>query len=280
MSAAKDMRLTLSRDTRLCMSLSGRPSNFGTRLHNHLYQALGLDYAYKAFSTTDLPAAIGGVRALGVRGCAVSMPFKEACIPLLDELTPSAARLQSVNTIVNTDGRLVAYNTDYIAVAALLKSHGVAAGTPFVLRGSGGMGRAVAAALVDHGLGPGTLVARNADSGRAVADLHGLQWLPELPEKAPGAVLVNVTPLGMAGAPESEAQAFPDALIAVATWVFDVVALPSETPLVCAARRLGRPVITGEEVMVLQAVEQFALYTGVRPDAARVAEAAAFARAG
>lgn len=280
MSAAQDMRLTLSRDTKLCMSLSGRPSNFGTRLHNHLYQALGLDYVYKAFTTTDLPAAIGGVRALGVRGCAVSMPFKEACIPLLDQLTPSAARLQSVNTIVNTDGRLVAYNTDYIAVAALLKSHGVPPGTPFVLRGSGGMGRAVAAALVDHGLGPGTLVARNAASGRAVADLHGLRWQPELPEKAPGAVLVNVTPLGMAGAPESETQAFPDALIAAAAWVFDVVALPSETPLVRAARRLGRPVITGEEVMVLQAVEQFALYTGVRPDAARVAEAAAFARAG
>ena len=88
--------------TRACASRwRPGPGNFGTRLHNYLYQALGLDYIYKAFTTQDLAAAIGGVRALGIRGCAVSMPFKEACIPLLDALEPSAARLQSVNTIVN-----------------------------------------------------------------------------------------------------------------------------------------------------------------------------------
>jgi shikimate dehydrogenase len=98
----------IDRDTQLCMSLAGRPGNFGTRFHNFLYRELGLNYVYRAFTTTDLPAAIGGVRALGVRGCAVSMPFKEACIPLVDEMTPSAAAIQSVNTIVNDDGRLIA----------------------------------------------------------------------------------------------------------------------------------------------------------------------------
>lgn len=274
-----DPRFTISRDTRLCMSLAGRPGNAGTRLHNHLYRQLGLDCVYKAFTTTDLPAAIGGMRALGIRGCGVSMPFKEACIPLLDELTPSAARLQSVNTIVNDDGRLVAYNTDYIAVAALLKAHGVAPGTPFVLRGSGGMARAVLAALVDHGLHQGLVVARNPQAGAALAAQHGLGWQPDVPAAAPGALLVNVTPLGMAGAPEASTQAFPDALVGAASCVFDVVALPSDTPLVQAARRLGRPVISGDEVIVLQAVEQFALYTGVRPTLAQVAAAAAHARA-
>lgn len=58
------------------------------------------------FTTTDLNAAIGGVRALGIRGCAISMPFKEACIPMVDELDPSAKSINSVNTIVNTDGYL------------------------------------------------------------------------------------------------------------------------------------------------------------------------------
>ncbi|CAN7335591.1 shikimate 5-dehydrogenase [Pseudorhodoferax sp. LjRoot39] len=273
------MNMDISRDTQLCMSLSGRPGNFGTRFHNHLYRALGLDYVYKAFTTTDLPAAIGGVRALGIRGCAVSMPFKEACIPLLDELQPSAARLQSVNTIVNEGGRLIAHNTDYVAVAALLETHAVDPASRFVLRGSGGMGRAVLAALVDHGLG-GCVVARNAQAGPAVAALHGLAWQGELGDahQAEGAWLVNVTPLGMAGA-QADAQAFPDDWIARAAGVFDVVALPAETPLLRAARRLGRPVIGGDEVIVLQAVEQFVLYTGVRPDAAQIAAAAAHARA-
>src|ERR1700688_3484359 len=101
----------LNKDTTVCISLAGRPSNIGTRFHNYLYEELGLNFAYKAFSTGDLDRAIGGVRALGIRGCSVSMPFKEAVIPLVDELTASARAIASVNTIVNDDGRLTAYNT-------------------------------------------------------------------------------------------------------------------------------------------------------------------------
>ena len=58
----------LTKDTRLCISLAARPSNIGTRFHNYLYDELGLDFIYKAFTTTDIAAAIGGVRALGIRG--------------------------------------------------------------------------------------------------------------------------------------------------------------------------------------------------------------------
>src|SRR5208283_4331047 len=82
--------------TQMCMSLAARPGSFGTRFHNRLYELLGLDFVYKAFTTADLQAAIGGVRALGIRGCAISMPFKEAVIPLLDRLEGSAAAIESV----------------------------------------------------------------------------------------------------------------------------------------------------------------------------------------
>ncbi|WP_445397556.1 hypothetical protein [Zobellella sp. An-6] len=75
-------------------------------------RCLGLDYLYKAFTTRDLAAAIGGVRALGIRCRAVSMPFKEDCIPMVDELDPSVQAIDSVNTIVNTDGYLKTCNTD------------------------------------------------------------------------------------------------------------------------------------------------------------------------
>ena len=80
------MTRQINKDTTVCMSLAARPSNFGTRFHNYLYDALDLDYIYKAFTTQDLAGVIGGVRALGVRGCAISMPFKEAVIPMIDEL--------------------------------------------------------------------------------------------------------------------------------------------------------------------------------------------------
>jgi shikimate dehydrogenase len=268
-------RPPIGRDTTLCMSLAGRPGNFGSRFHNHLYEALGLDYIYKSFTTRDLPAAVGGVRALGIRGCAVSMPFKEACIPLLDGLAPSAAAIESVNTIVNDDGVLTGHNTDYAAVAPLLRKHGVAPGTPFVARGSGGMAKAVLSALRDAGFRDGVVVARNEAAGRRLAETCGLRWQAEV-TGAP--MLVNITPIGMEGGPEAEDLAFPAPLVAKAQVVFDVVALPAETPLIRQARTLHRTVITGAEVAVLQALEQFVLYTGVTPSEAQVAAAAAFAR--
>ncbi|KQW08586.1 shikimate dehydrogenase [Leifsonia sp. Root4] len=279
----------------LCISLSGRPSNIGTRFHNYLYDALELNYIYKAFSTGDLPAAIAGVRGLGIRGCAVSMPFKEAVIPLVDELDPSAAAIESVNTIVNNDGHLKAYNTDYLAIQRLVERHAVAP-CPVVVRGSGGMAKAVVAALRDAGFTDGTVLARNEAAGRALAEQYGWRVATQAPscavpdaagapdaadaprtDVAVGAgLLVNVTPIGMAGGAESAEQSFSDAAIAAASVVWDVVAMPSETPLIRAARAAGKRVITGAEVIAIQAEEQFVLYTGVRPSAELVAEASAF----
>ncbi len=115
----------LNKDTRLCISLAARPSNIGTRFHNYLYELLGLDFIYKAFTTTDIVAAIGGVRALGIRGCSVSMPFKQDVIALVDHVEESARAINAVNTIVNDDGALTASNTDYIAVQRLIDEHGL-----------------------------------------------------------------------------------------------------------------------------------------------------------
>jgi shikimate dehydrogenase len=269
------MKPPIGRDTKLCMSLSGRPGNAGSRLHNHLYEQLGLDYVYKAFSTTDLPAAIGGIRALGIRGSAVSMPFKEAVIPLIDAIEPSARAIDSVNTIVNDDGVLTGHNTDYVAVRDLLGRHGVDPAMPFVLRGSGGMAKAVVAALRDSGFGEGLIVARNAAAGQALADHYGYGWRADLPDRA-APLLVNVTPLGMEGT-DADTLAFPEAMIAGCTIAFDVVAQPAETPFIRAARGAGKAIVSGAEVIVLQAVEQFVLYTGIRPTAEMVYAAALFA---
>ncbi|MBV4521041.1 shikimate 5-dehydrogenase [Pseudomonas sp. SWRI74] len=271
------MQMNPNRDTKLCMSLSGRPGNFGLRFHNHLYEQLGLNFYYKAFSSQDLPGAVGGIRALGIRGCGVSMPFKEACIALVDELDASAAAIQSINTIVNTDGHLKAYNTDYIAIAQLLETHAVPKDTTFALRGSGGMGKAVASALRDGGYKNGVIVARNERAGRTLADSLGYEWQAELGARRPQ-MLVNVTPVGMDGGPEAGQLAFDTVVVKAADIVFDVVAIPSETPLIVLGRAEGKKVITGLEVIAIQALEQFVLYTGVRPTEEQFQKAVAFAR--
>ena len=199
------MRPALSKDTRLCISLAGRPSNIGTRFHNYLYDELGLDFIYKAFTTTDIVAAIGGVRALGIRGCSVSMPFKEDVLALVDHVEASARAIHSVNTIVNDDGRLTASNTDYIAVQRLIGEHGLQPSQSVLIRGSGGMASAVGAAFRDNGFQAGTIVARNTEAGQKLADRLGYDYANEVGSRTAD-VIVNVTPVGMAGGPEHNEQ--------------------------------------------------------------------------
>lgn len=267
----------LNKDTKVCISLAARPSNFGTRFHNFLYDALDLDYLYKAFTTKDLAAAIAGVRALGFRGCAISMPFKEVVIPMVDEMDPSAAAINSVNTLVNTDGCLKAYNTDYMAIAKLLQTYQVSPEKVFALRGSGGMAKAVAFALKNAGFTQGFIIATNEKTGKQLAEQSGYTYQPDM-QGIQADMLINATPVGMAGGKDADKMAFTEAEVNHAEVIFEVVALPAITPLISYAKAQEKTVITGAEVFAIQAVEQFVLYTGVRPDQALFEKAAAYAR--
>ncbi|UPK63704.1 shikimate 5-dehydrogenase [Rhodococcus pyridinivorans] len=267
----------ISKDTRLCISMSGRPSNIGTRFHNYLYEELGLDFVYKAFAPSNIEDAVAGIRGLGIRGAGVSMPFKEAVLPLVDVLHDSARAIESVNTIVNDDGVLHAYNTDYQAVSDLLVEHGVDSALPVTVVGSGGMAKAVTAALRHNGFTDGTIVARNGDTGRPLARKYGYEWRADTSDVAPG-LIVNATPIGMAGGAESGDLPLPHDFVAAASTVFDVVAVPPDTPLVRFAREHDIPVITGDEVIALQAALQFELYTGVTPTREQVRRASEYSR--
>ncbi len=266
----------LNKDTAVCISLSGRPSDLGTRFHNVLYAELGLDFLYKAFSTTDLAGAVHGVRALGIRGCSVSMPFKTAIIPMLDALKPSAADIDAVNTVVNDDGVLTGSNTDVEAVGLMLAGSGLPRDARVVIRGSGSMASAVSAAFARAGFTRRALWARNAAAGAVIAERDGAAFTEAEPDAAD--VLVNVTPLGMAG-PDEDVLSFDPDLIRGASAVFDVVASPVETPLVRAGRAAGLTVLTGAEVHALQAARQFERYTGVALTRDQVERASAWSRA-
>ncbi|GAA1448557.1 shikimate 5-dehydrogenase [Leifsonia poae] len=267
----------LNKDMQVCMSLAARPSNIGTRFHNFLYDELGLNFIYKAFTTTDLEGAVRGIRALGIRGCSVSMPFKEAIIPLVDVMEPSALAIESVNTVVNDNGVLTASNTDYEAVELLLDERRLDVTQSVLLRGSGGMAKAVVAAFRGVGFENVTIVARNEEAGSALASRYGYAWVADEPD-APFDIIVNVTPLGMHG-DAADVLSFSPEHIAAASTVFDVVAFPSETPLIAAGRAAGKNLITGAEVIALQAARQFERYTGVALTPEQVARASEFSRA-
>lgn len=273
-TGAPDARV-LRRDTQLCISLAARPSNIGTKFHNYLYNELALNYVYKAFGTDDLAAAIAGMRALGIRGAGVSMPFKEASIELVDVMHDSASAIESVNTIVNENGTLHAYNTDYQAAANLLRDSSIPKEYSVAVAGSGGMAKAVVAALRDEGFSDTAVIARNEVTGTALASRYGFTWQPQLGTERPE-LLVNTTPVGMDGGPNVDGLPFSNDAVEAAKAAFDVVAMPARTPLIRAFD--GRPTITGAQVIALQAAEQFVLYTGVRPSDAQITAASEFSR--
>jgi shikimate dehydrogenase len=139
------------------------------------------------------------------------------------------------------------------------------------------MAKAVACALTDAGFKKGYIIARNEDAGKQLAGLYGFDWAPDM-NGVQADMLINVTPIGMTGGAEAETLAFTESAIGQAQVIFDVVALPAETPLIRYARTQGKKVITGAEVFAIQAVEQFVLYTGIRPNDEVFQQAAKHAR--
>jgi shikimate dehydrogenase len=269
-----DFRLTLNKDTQMCMSLAARPGNFGTRLHNFLYAKLHLNYVYKSFATDDLKHAVAGIRALSIRGCAISMPFKEQVIAYLDQIAPSAARINAVNTIVNDGGVLTGLNTDYIAIQRVFADKAIPREAQIGVIGSGGMAKAIVSALDDSGYRHVTIVARNQTTGQPLAGKYGYRWLPQWVNGEAFDVLVNATPVGMA--PQADQSACPEELIGQAHYVVDSVANPIQTQLIQTATRLGKSTVNGFEITMIQSIEQFKLYTGVTPDETTVQAAKDF----
>lgn len=144
--------------------------------------------------------------------------------------------------------------------------------------GSGGMAKAVLAALRDSGFASGIVIARNEQTGKALASQYGYSWQAELHGNQPE-LLINATPVGMADGPAATDLPFPEHAVEAAATVFDVVAVPALTPLVRLAMSLKKTVIAGAEVIGIQALEQFVLYTGVRPTDEQAHRASEFSRA-
>ncbi|WP_437757965.1 shikimate dehydrogenase [Sorangium sp. So ce1389] len=249
--------------------MSLHPVSTGAAMHLAGYRALGLDFTYIPFAVTDVEGATRGMRALGIRGLGVSMPYKQAVIPLLDEIDPVAARIGAVNTIVNEDGRLRGYNTDWIGAVRALEEVTQLGGARVLLLGAGGAARAVAFGLAERGATV-TVANRDLEKARQLAAAVGGTAVPlDAGALSPEAlsrkhsVLVNATSRGMAEVdPRSPV---PEEALREDLLVMDIVYKPMVTELVEAARRRGASAVHGGRMLLHQAAEQFRLYTGHEP---------------
>jgi shikimate dehydrogenase len=254
----------LNKDTQFCISLSSRPSNFGTKLHNAGYEELGLNFAYKAFGISDIAGAITGVRALNIRGCSVSMPFKEAVIPYLDALDETAKVVGAVNTIVNKAGCLTGYNTDVIGAREALESLQISPGESVLLLGAGGAARAILFALRQLGFNRVRVANRNLakiQNLNTILPCQPVVWAERQQEQID--VVINATSVGMS--PNAELMPLEEAFICQSRAVMDVVISPIETKLIRHAISAGKKVAPGYLMSLGQAMAQFALYTDVDP---------------
>jgi shikimate dehydrogenase len=230
-------------------------------MHEAGYRALGLAFTYVPFEVADLPGAITGMRALGIRGFGVSQPYKQAVMPLLDELEPVAARIGAVNTIVNTAGRLVGHNTDWVGAVRALEEARPLAGVRTLLVGAGGAARAIAFGLRERGAQV-TIANRDAAKAAALAADTGSRAaaLDEAARAGAYDVVVHATVLGQADiSPESPV---PEDALRPGQIVMDIVYKPVRTRLFEAARRRGAIAIHGGRMLLHQAAAQFELYTG------------------
>ncbi len=251
----------------LCGSLSLHPVSIGAAMHRAGYEAIGASFVYVPFAVTeaDLPGALAGMRALGIRGLGVSMPFKLSVIPLLDRLDPVARRIGAVNTIVNDDGQLVGHNTDAWGAAHALSEALELEGKSVVVLGAGGAARAAVFAFCEAKMRV-HLANRTLEKARELARAAAREGfsitvsdLGDLASHRPDAI-VNCTSATM---DEYGAESLvPEPMLSPDLVVMDIVYKPIHTRLLALAERAGARTVHGGRMLLHQAGRQFELYTG------------------
>ena len=237
-------------------------------LHNAAFAALGLDWVSVAFGVPSgaLDAALAGARALGLRGLSVTMPHKEAAFSKVDRASEAAARLGAVNCVLVEPDGLLGENTDGAGfVAALRRGAGFdPSGRRCLVAGAGGAARAVVLALGQAGASEVVVVGRSPARVADAASLAGEAGRAGAPSEAAGAELVvNATPLGMAGTEGAGLLPPIDPeLVGPGQLVVDLVYAPRPTRWLVLARRRGATTLDGLGMLVNQAALQIELWSG------------------
>lgn len=243
----------------------------------------GFTYIYKkidlevlGLGADALPELLTAAERMGFAGVNVTYPCKQSVIPLLHELSPDAAALGAVNTVIFREGRRIGHNTDWSGFAQSFRNELPDARRKQVVQfGAGGAGAAVAHAALTLGVERLTVI----DVERGRADRLARQLCERFggeraasSDDATAAVavsdgLINATPVGMAKYPGMPvgAEALRPGL-----WVADIVYFPLETELLRAARARGCRTMSGAGMAVFQAAAAFRLFSGREANAERM----------
>ena len=239
-------------------------------LHSRLFALCGAGASYRAFDIPpeELAAALPRLRALD--GFNLTIPHKQAIIPLLGGLDKKAARFGSVNTVKIEDGRMTGFTTDGDGFRRALEAAGAPLGGRVAVLGAGGAARAIVfeAALAGCEVTVATRGHSAPAAERLCADIRreipgarvGHCLIPQL--RGSRDLLVNATPLGMF--PHPEGCAAGEDAVSASACVFDAVYNPAETALLRLAKRLGKKAVGGMGMLVFQAAAAEEIWLGAR----------------
>jgi shikimate dehydrogenase len=246
------------------------------RMFDAVYAHHGLNWQFwknDIANESDLALAVAALRPLGYRGMAITVPWKVAVVPLLDEVDDDVRAIGAANYLTIEHGRLVGHNNDGKGVVKAIAKVASLRGQRVVMLGAGGAGRAMAMEIAWAGAACLTLVTRREEQGRAVAErvqqVAGVPaaWQPwDAPVRLPAGttMLMNATHLGCA--PELEPVPVDWGTLDRGCLVVDVITNPRITPFLHAARERGCPTVDGVEMLVQLAMQIFEQWTGLRPE--------------
>lgn len=242
-------------------------------IHNYWIRKykIDADYMIRDVAADRLPLLISDIRDGTLTGCNVTVPHKQAIIPLLDHIDPAADLTGSVNTIYNDNGIISGTSTDGEGfLAHLLTEHPgfTTAGTHVVILGAGGAARSIISAFSTADVSQITITNRSMHRAEEIAalvpSLTRVVSLDDLEEAAQTASLVvNTTSLGTGGKGEFP---FPIEKTSPHCIFADIVYVPITTPFLVRAHSLGRPTLDGLGMLLHQAVRGFQLWFGIRPE--------------
>lgn len=232
-------------------------------LHNFLFRKYQYNGVYLAFLITDIKEAIQSARELGLRGISITLPFKESVIQYLDWIDPEALKIGAVNTVVNQNGKLLGYNTDYTAAIEPLKKYHIKNKNVCII-GAGGAAQAIAFGIDKEG-GKVFIANRTPVRGKLLAEKFNGRYISfSKIDTIQADIIINTTSVGMF--PDTEVMPVRSEYLSSKMIIMDIVYNPLKTRLLKTAGQKGCQVIDGLTMFISQGVSQFKLWTDITPD--------------
>ena len=242
--------------------VAGNPikSSLSPVMMNTAFRRETVNAVYLALQSHKVTDLLKLVHEIPIQGLSVTMPHKQEIMAHLEKTDPLSAKIGACNTVLRTqDGKLYGFNTDVAGIVGPLEKRMSLRGAKALVLGAGGAARAAVFGLRDKGADV-FILNRTAETAQKLAKQSGSKTIKkEAMAKTPFDVIINATPVGMAGHKSAQLLDGKDLNTKL---VFDLVYNPLETPLIRLARQQNIPIITGVEMFVQQGARQFEIWTG------------------